>query len=294
MDQFKNSDECYLRTVMLLGSFREIIKKANELESLFMSDKVPKDYFEIISGQITITKIKGKFSGIIESYNRGLEELKKLSNCTYEILSEIKQIDLNRIDKSNIEFYIPYHIQIIINNSEAIISALENLQKEKYGNHFEETSKLEAEIQEFEFSNKLIYNHLKDSIKSLNNGTYIGAVLTAGKVASFILENIELDDEGRSAIDSFKKLNPNDKIGRTIKEDDEKVRILVEKGLIRKDERDNFIRGIRRLRNAYTHNLEYIPEGYNEASSFVTSAISLAKIYSKLQNDKTPNNTNTG
>jgi len=293
MDQLKNSDDCYFRTMMLLGSFREIIKKANELESLFMSDKVPKNYFEIISDQITDNKIRGKFLSIILSYNNWLEELKKLPNCSYEIFSKFEQIDLNSIDRDNIEPYISFHIQNIIINSGAIISALENLQKEKYGNHFEETSKLEAEIQEFEFSNKLIYNHLKDSIRSLNNDTYIGAVLTAGKVASFILENIELDDEGRKAIDSFKKSNPNDIKDIKSKEDDEKVRILVEKGLVRKDERDNFMRGIRKLRNAYTHNIEFIPRDYNEANSFVNSAISLAKIYKNLQDDKNSNNTNT-
>jgi len=293
MDRIREPDEHNLTVKMLLGSFRKIIEKANELDSLLRYYMTPKNSVNNIFESRIVHTIEGKLVSIITSYNEELAELKKLPEDVFKILLDRKPIDWSKIDTDFIEFYATKYIQEIIINSAAIVSILENLQNEKYGKHFEETSKLEGEIQKIEFSNKLIYNHLMDSIRSLNNDTYIGAVLTAGKVASFILENIKLDDEGRKTIDSFKKSNSNNTNNMESK-DNERVRILVEKGLIREDEKDNFIRGIRRLRNAYTHNLEYMPEGYNEAISFVTSAISLAMIYSKLQNDKTPNNTNTG
>lgn len=274
----------------LCGSFNKIKEYATNTKSFAEAHKLsisPMDDHEFG----LYMKVLGEAKGVVSSYNKELKNLEKLPKHLYDSLSDLTPIQIGySYDDHSIEWVMEGLTNIIV-SSQAAVSGLESQVRTIYGRESIEASKLEGEIRELEIPHKLLYTHLIDSIQSFKVDSYIGAVLTASKVASYVLDKIELDEQGNNAVKGLEK-SPNYDEAK-IKIDEERVRILVEKKLIRSSDKEHYIRGIRKLRNAYTHNIEFFPKDSSEALSFLTDAISLAKIHMKLHSTDTSSSVNS-
>jgi len=276
-------DEDRLMIEELYKSFLEIAESAKEIISFAESKKISTNFVDS-PGYENYRIVLGELNGLAYSYNKALENLKKLPKYISENLTDITKIGGGKIIGNDDLSPVLELLTIIKVDSLKVVHALEPLTNKFHLSESIEASKLEHDILEFEIDHRLFYIHFKDSIESFKNGSLIGAVLTASKVASYVLDNIKLDAQGKKAIEEFKKSNPKNITDIKIKEDEEKVRILIENRLISGDLKDQYIRSIKKMRNAYTHKLDFIPENSSEALNFLTNAIMLAEKFVKLNN----------
>lgn len=266
------------------GVFDRIKKDATEIKSFSERHVLSSDPYNE-EGLGNLNKVEGMAAGLRDSYNHELENLKELPKDIYQLLSSVDPIEIGFGSFS--EVYSSLRITVmLISNCQAIVSALEPLIRNISEAEFLEASVLEGEFEAFRDSEKLLYNHLKEALDSVKSGYKIGPMLTAGKVASYVLDNIELDGTGVKLVQEFEKSGQHDEIEVKVKKDEERARILFEKKLIRAEDKDQFIRGIRKLRNAYTHNIEYVPTDTFEVLSFLHSASTLTKDLVELKRHK--------
>lgn len=266
------------------GLFDSIKKHATDLKSFSERHVLSSDPYNE-EGLGNLNKVEGMAAGLRDSYNHELENLKELPKDIYQLLSGVDPIEIGFGSFS--EVYSSLRITVmLISNCQAIVSALEPLIRNISEAEFLEASVLEGEFEAFRDSEKLLYNHLKEALDSVKSGYKIGPMLTAGKVASYVLDNIELDGTGVKLVQEFEKSGQHDEIEVKVKKDEERARILFEKKLIRAEDKDQFIRGIRKLRNAYTHNIEYVPTDTFEVLSFLHSASTLTKDLVELKRHK--------
>lgn len=117
---------------------------------------------------------------------------------------------------------------------------------------------LRGRIAIFEESNLNLFKHLSKAVDEQEAGHYLGGTLIAAKVTDFVLDKLE----GVS--------------------DEDKVNYLVEKHVLEKRLKDNFVRGLRRSRNFYTHDINMIPES-EEALGILSIACELAIKFSQIR-----------
>ena len=271
----------------LYGSFSSIMKQADENKSFARTKAIstsPYDEF----GYKNYKMVLGETGGLLDLYNIEILNLKKLPNEIYQNLSDLKALNV-------VSGYVDHAIESLfralaelITNCHAVLSALEPLTRSISSEESQEASTLEKEILPIELIEKPLYDHLKEAIDLFRLKSNIGSALVASKVATYVLENIELDERGKKTIDDIKKqggLSQN-QLKNAI--DEERTRMLVEKDFVRKEERDKFISGLKKIRNAYTHDLGFVPRDSTETNSFLTDAVRLAKIRVALKNSNSP------
>jgi hypothetical protein len=101
-----------------------------------------------------------------------------------------------------------------------------------------------------------LHKHLIKAIDEYELGHYLAAALIAGKSVAYVISKLE---------------------GQT---DEEKVENLVRKKLLDPKLRENFLKGSRKARNLYTHDLGAVPEP-QEVLSALSDAIDIGMKFCK-------------
>ncbi len=128
------------------------------------------------------------------------------------------------------------------------------------------------EIMSIESVDYDIHKNLNEAIKEMEHSHYLASGLISARVIMGILQQIP--PEGKDIENKDRK----------------KVDTLIEAGVIRKDDRDiheRILRAARLARNFFSHRIDRYPAP-EDASSLLSDAIRLAKIYAEYSKSRAP------
>ncbi len=260
------------------GIFKDILLRAKKLEEDLTVVDIEPNMFNSIRGYNKYRTYLGIADSLRDSYNVHIEDLKSLPNDIYKALGIIPR-PRNPYGMLGLEIQaLTGTISDIISGSTGIVSVLESHSSNIPQKDAEEISLLKQLNEKIKDYNPLIYNHVEEALDQLGKGFNIGPVLIAGKVVSYLFDQIELDSVGRKRVDEMRKEVTDCSIQKKLAAaiDEEKTRILKDKGIIEKGEADNLIKSLKDLRNYYSHDLQFVPKNSADVLTMLSQVVSLA------------------
>jgi hypothetical protein len=140
----------------------------------------------------------------------------------------------------------------------AAIGFLETLRSPIPTSDKDRLDSLQEQISSLETFNEKLHKHVSKAIEEYVKGHYLAAALLAGKATVYVLEQLP---------------------GKT---DEEKADELVRSHLLNDQMKPHFLRGARRARSYFTHDITAIPEP-QDAISLVSDACDLSLKLKKIQ-----------
>jgi len=150
-------------------------------------------------------------------------------------------------------------LELIRNNCEIAKLFISSLIGDISHEDIDKLYSLRQEIEPLRKSNPELYQHLENAIKEYENGHYLACALIAGKIFIYCHESI-----------------------LTGKSEEEKAKILVERGLLEEKLKELFLRGGRLARNYFSHDMLAYPKPH-DSLDLLSQAVKMALIYRKLK-----------
>lgn len=241
----------------LLGVFKEVKSEADEYSKIL--NKTILD--ATMSGAAIVwSRFHGyigyKIASLIENYNDAVENLGQFVDTNNIGVKQVI-IEEGEGDEKGLQDVAESLVNLKIGSSSAV-SYIESLSSKVSMKDKDKLASLLNEVSTLESYSQPLHAHLVEAIESYEEGKHIAAAITAAKVAIHCLEQID---------------------GKT---DEEKVTTLINADLIRKDLGEKYLTGIRRARNIFSHEVNYIPKP-QEALSMITESVDLSLFLPKIK-----------
>ena len=233
----------------LMGKFKAIREQANNIWILV--EKAGQA--EPIVAGIYISQYGPQVDSLIEVYSKSKKQFDAFTGMS--LLDEVKSSDSRGGMMEGARQKVS-PLEHIITNSQAAIGFLQQSSLLVSPEIKRKLDVLRESIEPLEDS-ELLYAHLVKAISELEYAHYLASAIIAGKVTDYLCSQLG---------GSYETVSDH----------------LIQAGVLDPQLRDNYVKGLKRARNYYTHELRASPEP-QEAVSLVADSCDFALKYNKMQ-----------